>query len=149
MILLLLGMMMLPTVEPLLEVYQTGWDLAQANAIYHFMWAFYTLMLMCISLKIRNGTFTLTWCLFWVFITLFLSAIYYITNVQPVLRVAGKKAAVVVVLLVDSSVILNLSIIGVTAFLAAIGAYYMGCAAVFEEQKSKWWVGKYKWCKRS
>ncbi|KAJ8656763.1 hypothetical protein O0I10_007611 [Lichtheimia ornata] len=120
------GMMMLPTVEPLLEVYQTEWDLAQANAIYHFMWAFYTLMLMCISLKIRNGTFTLTWCLFWVFITLFLTAIYYVTNVQPVLRVSG-----------------------VTAFLAAIGAYYMGCAAVFEEQKSKWWVGKYKWCKRS
>lgn len=93
------GMMMLPTVEPLLEVYQTEWDLAQANAIYHFMWAFYTLMLMCISLKIRNGTFTLTWCLFWVFITLFLTAIYYVTNVQPVLRVSGKS----VILMVGSS----------------------------------------------
>ena len=101
---------MLPTVEPLLEVYQTAWDLAQANAIYHFMWAFYTLMLMFISLKIRNGTFTLTWCLFWVFITLFLTAIYYVTNVQPVLRVSGKTLVVVAEWLLNYLVILNLNL---------------------------------------
>ncbi|KAI9310731.1 GPR1/FUN34/yaaH family-domain-containing protein [Dichotomocladium elegans] len=119
------GMMMLPTVEPVLDAYQTAWDLRQANAIYDFMWSFYTLMLLFVSFKVKNGTFILSWCLWWVFVTLFLSAIYFITDVTAVLRVSG-----------------------VTAFLAAIGAYYSGCAAVFEEQRSKWWVGKYKWVKK-
>ncbi|KAI9257942.1 GPR1/FUN34/yaaH family-domain-containing protein [Phascolomyces articulosus] len=83
------GMMMLPSAALTLDSYATEWDLAQANAIYHFFWSFYTAMLVGISLKIKSGTFILTWCLFWVFITLFLTAIYYITDVSAVLRVSG------------------------------------------------------------
>ncbi|KAL1927445.1 hypothetical protein VTP01DRAFT_3682 [Rhizomucor pusillus] len=120
------GMLMLPSAASVLEAYETEEDVAQANAIYHFMWSIYTFMLMCISLKIRTGTFILTWCLSFVFITLLLEGIYYITNVSPILRVSG-----------------------VTAYLAALGAYYSGCAAVMEEQNVKLWVGQYrKWHKR-
>ncbi|KAI8147695.1 GPR1/FUN34/yaaH family-domain-containing protein [Fennellomyces sp. T-0311] len=115
------GMMMLPSAAATLDSYANEDDVAQANAIYHFFWAFYTLMLVGVSLKVKAGTFILT-CLFWVFITLFLTAIYYLTNASPVLRVSG-----------------------VSAFLAALGAYYSGVAAIFEEQKQKMWVGKYPW----
>lgn len=55
------GMLMLPSAASVLEAYETEEDVAQANAIYHFMWSIYTFMLMCISLKIRTGTFILTW----------------------------------------------------------------------------------------
>ncbi|KAI7847657.1 GPR1/FUN34/yaaH family-domain-containing protein [Circinella umbellata] len=120
------GMMMLPSAASTLDSYETAWDLAQANAIYHFFWAFYTVMLLGISIKIKSGTFILSWCLFWVFVTLLLSAIYYITDVSAVLRVSG-----------------------VSAFFAALGAYYSGIAAVMEEQKVKLPVGKYRWNKRS
>ncbi|KAI9498010.1 GPR1/FUN34/yaaH family-domain-containing protein [Zychaea mexicana] len=120
------GMMMLPSVSATLNAYATDWDVAQGNAIYHFFWAFYTLMLVGLSLKIRSGSFVLTWCLFWVFITLFLTAIYYITDTQAVLRVSG-----------------------VSAFFAGLGAYYSGLAAILEEQKEKLWVGKYNWTKKS
>ena len=40
-------------------------------------------------------------------------------------------------------------IIGVSAFFAALGAYYSGLAAIFEEQKVKLPVGKYPWNRRS
>ncbi|KAI9315547.1 GPR1/FUN34/yaaH family-domain-containing protein [Dichotomocladium elegans] len=120
------GLMMLPSVSTVLTAYESEWDIAQANAVYHFLWGFYTLMLLGISLKIKSGNAVLSWCLFWVFITLILTSIYYLVDIEALLRVSG-----------------------VSAYLAALGAYYSGCAAVFEEQNEKWWVGKYPWVNKS
>jgi succinate-acetate transporter protein len=116
------GLLMLPPGNSILEAYASEADLARANAIYHFIWAFYTLMHVGISLKIKSGSFMFTWCLTFVFLTLFLTGISLITDTEVVLRVSG-----------------------VTAYCAGLGAYYNGIAAVFEEQGVKLWVGTYKW----
>lgn len=83
------GLLMLPTGTAILQAYASEADLARANAIYHFFWAFYTLMHVGISLKIKNGSFMFTWCLTFVFLTLFLTAISLITDTVAVLRVSG------------------------------------------------------------
>ncbi|KAI7886593.1 hypothetical protein K492DRAFT_62708 [Lichtheimia hyalospora FSU 10163] len=121
------GVTMLPSIQtPLWGRYTSEGDLAQANAIFHFIWAIYTLMVTAVSLRFKHGTMVLTWCLAWVFCTLFLTAMYYVTGIQAVLRTSG-----------------------ICAYFAAIGAYYSGCAAVFEEQNERWWVGNYNWYKRN
>ncbi|ORZ03816.1 GPR1/FUN34/yaaH family-domain-containing protein [Syncephalastrum racemosum] len=116
------GMMMLPTASAVLNDYVDEADISQGMSIYNFIWAFYTLMLLCLSFQIRTGNFILSWCLFWVFLTLLFDGVFYLTNNQPLLRTSG-----------------------VTAILAALGAYYSGVAAVMEEQRRRMWVGKYKW----
>ncbi|KAI8370499.1 GPR1/FUN34/yaaH family-domain-containing protein [Radiomyces spectabilis] len=114
------GLLMLPAFAESMAAYTTDFDVNRANAIYHFMWAFYTLMLLLMSLKIKAGTFILSWCLGFVFLTLLLEAVFYMTSISPILRVSG-----------------------VTAYLAALGAYYSGIAAVMEEQDVVLWVGHY------
>ncbi|KAJ8663142.1 hypothetical protein O0I10_001319 [Lichtheimia ornata] len=115
------GLMMLPSIQaPLTATYASEDDIAQANAIFHFIWAIYTLMVTAVSLRFKHGTFILTWCLAWVFCTLFLTGMYYAIGSQAILRTSG-----------------------ICAYMAAIGAYYSGCAAVFEEQNERWWVGNY------
>ncbi|KAL0080340.1 GPR1/FUN34/yaaH family-domain-containing protein, partial [Phycomyces blakesleeanus] len=115
------GMFMLPTVYPTLSSLDDERDLGRANAVYNFLWAAYTLMLAVISVKVKNGTFVLTWNLWWVFMTLLFTAIYNITDIVPILRVSG-----------------------VFAYLAALGAFYSGIAIVMEEQGVQMWVGAFR-----
>lgn len=103
------GMMMLPTASAVLDDYSNEADVAQANSLYNFIWAFYTLMLLGISFRITTGNFILSWyatdasrscflftflflcrCLFWVFLTLLFDAIFYLTQNQPLMRASGK-----------------------------------------------------------
>lgn len=85
------GLMMLPSIQaPLTATYASEDDIAQANAVYHFIWAIYTLMVTAVSLRFRHGTFILTWCLAWVFCTLFLTGMYYAIGSQALLRTSGE-----------------------------------------------------------
>ncbi|CAM0138918.1 hypothetical protein VKS41_008476 [Umbelopsis sp. WA50703] len=115
------GLMMLSQYSSTLNAYTDTTDLENALGIYKFFWSMYTLMLIGISLKIRGGSFVLTWCLSCVCITLLLESIDYFTGVKILLRISG-----------------------VTAYLAALGAYYKGVAELFEEQGLKLWLGEYK-----
>ncbi|KAI9017935.1 GPR1/FUN34/yaaH family-domain-containing protein [Phycomyces nitens] len=115
------GMFMLPTVYPTLAAYEDERDLARANGIYNLFWSFYTLMLVGLSVKVKNGTFVLTWNLWWVFMTLLFTAVYNFTDILPLLRVSG-----------------------VFAYLAALGAFYSGIAIVMEEQGVRLWVGAFR-----
>lgn len=82
--------MMLPSIQSsLLGTYASADDIAQANAVYHFIWAIYTLMFTAISIRFKHGTFVLTWCLAWVFCTLFLTGMYYVTGIEAILRTSG------------------------------------------------------------
>lgn len=84
-------MMMLPSIQaPLTATYASEDDIAQANAIFHFIWSIYTLMVTAVSLRFRHGTFILTWCLAWVFCTLFLTGMYYAIGSQALLRTSGE-----------------------------------------------------------
>ncbi|KAJ2955619.1 hypothetical protein NQZ79_g8402 [Umbelopsis isabellina] len=115
------GLMMLGQFSSTLDAYTNPTDLDNALGIYKFYWSIYTLMLFGISLKIRGGSFVLSWCLGMVFTTLLLESLDYFTGIKILLRISG-----------------------VTAFLAALGAYYKGVAEVFEEQGLKLWLGQYK-----
>lgn len=63
-----------------------------------------------------------TWNLTWVFVTIFCEGVYYMTNITGILRFSG-----------------------VSAYLAGLGAYYVGLADLMREQGVRMWVGKYKW----
>lgn len=116
------GLMMLTQISSnTLNGYSDPTDMDNALGIYKFYWSIYTLMLFGVSLKLRGGSFVLSWCLGFVFITLFFESLDYFTGVKILLRISG-----------------------VTAFLAAFGAYYKGVAEVFEEQDLKLWLGEYK-----
>ncbi|ORZ10161.1 GPR1/FUN34/yaaH family-domain-containing protein [Absidia repens] len=122
------GIMFFPdTVIGATAEYANAEDLAQARAIYDIIWALYTLMLACLSLKIRSGTFNLTFNLFFVFLALLLNGCHFLTN--PGL---GEN-------LIRAS--------GVCCILAAVGAFYSGIAAVLEEQGIHCGVGHYPWTK--
>jgi succinate-acetate transporter protein len=115
------GLMMLSQFSSTLDAYTSASDLSTGEGIYHIMWAIYTIFLGVISLKIKGGSFMLTFCLSFVAITLTLEALHSFTGEIILLRISG-----------------------VTAFAAAIGAYYKGAAELFEEQGVKLWLGEYK-----
>ncbi|KAH8554321.1 GPR1/FUN34/yaaH family-domain-containing protein [Umbelopsis sp. PMI_123] len=112
------GLMMLSQFSSTLDSYTNKTDLDTANGIYHIYWAAYTAFLFCISLKVRGGNFLLNFCLGFVGITLFLEALFHFTQVVVLRRISG-----------------------VTAFIAAIGAYYKGLAELMEEQDVNMWMG--------
>ncbi|KAI8079771.1 GPR1/FUN34/yaaH family-domain-containing protein [Halteromyces radiatus] len=113
------GLMMIPAIASTMEVLTK--DQADiGNGIYHFVWAFYTLINISVSLRIKGGNFMSTWNLVFVFLTLFLTGIQCVTGNLIPLRIAG-----------------------VTAYLAALGAWYTGVAELFEEQGETFWLGKY------
>ncbi|KAI9305795.1 GPR1/FUN34/yaaH family-domain-containing protein [Cunninghamella echinulata] len=118
------GMMMAPSMNIVYNEYTNLEDRNQAHAIYCFMWAFYTLMLTGISLAVKSGTFILTWCLLFVFLALTLEAIWYLDGTESIIRASG-----------------------VCAILAALGSFYSGCTAIFEEQGANFYVGHYPWVK--
>ncbi|CAO3629976.1 unnamed protein product [Cunninghamella blakesleeana] len=118
------GMMMVPSMSMVYDEYVNLEDRHQAQAIYCFIWSFYTLMLTGVSLGIKSGTLILSWCLFFVFLTLLLEAIWYLTDIEAVIRASG-----------------------VCAMLAALGSFYSGVTAIFEEQGKSFPVGHYYWCK--
>jgi succinate-acetate transporter protein len=115
------GLMMLSQFSSTLDAYTTASDLSNASGIYHIMWSAYTFMLLAISLKIRGGTFVMSWCLTFVAITLLLEALQQFTGIIIFLRISG-----------------------VTAYFAAIGAYYKGIAELFDEQGVHLWLGELK-----
>ncbi|CAO3610031.1 unnamed protein product [Cunninghamella echinulata] len=114
------GLMMIPSIHGALTVL-TEDEVAKGDAIYHFIWAFYTLFHVAISLKIKNGTFMSTWNLVFVFITLFLQGIANVTGVIVLIRISG-----------------------VTAYFAALGAMYTAYGELMEEQDEHCWMGAYK-----
>ncbi|KAJ8656001.1 hypothetical protein O0I10_008222 [Lichtheimia ornata] len=116
------GLLMLPSVASSLQAYTSEYDVNRANGIYHFIWAIYTLLHVGMSFKIKNGTFMNTWNLTMVFITILFEGVHYMTNITGLLRFSG-----------------------VSAYLAALGAYYVGLADLMREQGVRMWVGKYKW----
>ncbi|KAI9010352.1 GPR1/FUN34/yaaH family-domain-containing protein [Phycomyces nitens] len=115
------GMMMHPGLHSAYDAYKTVEDLNTANAYYHFVWAIYTVINIGISLVVRGGNFLLTFNLFFVFCTLFLEGFFYTTGHIVILRISG-----------------------VTAYLAAIGAFYSGVVDILEEQGVVLWTGVYK-----
>ena len=114
------GMMMVPSVGETLDVYALN-DQSTVTGIYLYLWSFFGLMVCCISLKIKNGSFMLTWCLFYVFLNLFLEATYSLTGIVPLMQASG-----------------------VACICASLGAYYSGIADLFAEQGTHLWIGKYR-----
>ncbi|KAG2180778.1 hypothetical protein INT44_003785 [Umbelopsis vinacea] len=112
------ALMMLSQFSSTLDAYTTKADADMANGIYHIFWAAYTFFLFGISFRVRGGNFLLNWCLGFVGITLFLEALSSFTGISALLRVSG-----------------------VTAFLAAFGAYYKGLAELMEEQDVDIYIG--------
>lgn len=144
------GMMMVPSMNVVYDEYANLEDRHQAQAIYCLMWSFYTLMLVGISLGIRSGTLILSWCLFFVFLALLLEAIWYLTNIESVIRASGKLLKKINKERKKEKVrrkILKYMYIGVCAILAALGSFYSGTTAIFEEQGKSFPVGHYYWCK--
>ncbi|KAL0080589.1 GPR1/FUN34/yaaH family-domain-containing protein [Phycomyces blakesleeanus] len=115
------GMMMHPGLHTAYDAYTDKHDLDIANAYYHFVWAIYTILNVGISMKVRGGNFLLTFNLFFVFCTLFLEGFFYTTGHIVILRISG-----------------------VTAYLAAIGAFYSGVVDILEEQGVELPIGVYK-----
>ncbi|KAI8096516.1 GPR1/FUN34/yaaH family-domain-containing protein [Halteromyces radiatus] len=116
------GILMFPTTDAALNTYVNHDDLMQAHAIYDIIWALYTFMLTLLSLRIRSGTFNLTFNLFFVFLALLLSGIHFMVDIEAIIRASG-----------------------VCAILAALGAFYSGIAAILEEQGQHCYVGHYPW----
>lgn len=114
------GMMMVPSVGQTLDIYAIS-EQATVTAIYLYMWSFFGLMVCAISLKIKNGSFVLTWCLFHVFFNLFLEATYTLTGIKALMQASG-----------------------VACLCASIAGYYSGIADLFAEQGVIMWVGKYR-----
>ncbi|KAI8391345.1 GPR1/FUN34/yaaH family-domain-containing protein, partial [Radiomyces spectabilis] len=115
------GLMMLPSVSSTLDAYGSAHDLAIATGIYKLFWSFFSLMNVCISLKVQGGNFMLTWCVSFVFLTLLFEGFGALFSLIPLIRVSG-----------------------VTAYLAGLGAYYLGIVDLFEEQGVHLWMGVYK-----
>ncbi|ORZ07832.1 GPR1/FUN34/yaaH family-domain-containing protein [Absidia repens] len=113
------GLMMVPAIGSTLDVL-TKEQADVGNGVYHFIWAFYTLINIAVSLRIKNGNFMSTWNLVFVFITLFLTGISCVAGTLIPLRISG-----------------------VTAYLAALGAWYTGAAELFEAQGEGLWLGYY------
>lgn len=116
------GMMMVPSVGQSLDVYAINHEEATTTAIYLFLWAFFGLMVCGISLKIKNGSFLLSWCLFFIFLNLFLEACYNLTGIVSLMQASG-----------------------VACIFASVGGYYSGIADLFAEQGVEMWTGKYKY----
>ncbi|KAI9313899.1 GPR1/FUN34/yaaH family-domain-containing protein [Dichotomocladium elegans] len=116
------GLMMHPHTSAVLSVYSEDAELAQAQAIYHYIWAIYTAFHVALSFKIKGGNCVNSWNLTFVFLTLFLEGIFYTTSNITVLRVSG-----------------------FTAFMAAIGAYYGGLVDILKEQGVSLNTFKFKW----
>jgi succinate-acetate transporter protein len=114
------GMMMVPSIGESLDVYDINHETATTTAIYLYLWSFFGLMVCAISLKIKNGSFMLTWCLFFVFLNLFLEATYNLTSIVSLMQASG-----------------------VACICASVGAYYSGIADLFAEQGVQMWTGKY------
>ena len=115
------GLMMVPSVGSTLDVYTAQNQDATVTAIYLFLWSFFGLMVCGISTKIKNGTLLGTWCLFFVFLNLFLEACYFLTGLVPLMLASG-----------------------VACICASVGAYYSGIVDLFAEQGVILWNGKYK-----
>lgn len=113
------GLMMVPSIGSTLEVL-TKDQSDVGNAIYHFIWAFYTLINITMSLRIKGGNFMSTWNLVFVFLTLFLTGISAVAGTVIPLRISG-----------------------VTAYLAALGAWYTGAAELLGDQGEGLWLGHY------
>ncbi|KAI8337984.1 GPR1/FUN34/yaaH family-domain-containing protein [Chlamydoabsidia padenii] len=113
------GLMMVPSIGSTLDVL-TKDQADTGSGIYHFIWAFYTLINIATSLRIKGGSFMSTWNLTFVFLTLFLTGVS---------NCAGN--------------LIPLRISGVTAYLAALGAWYTGAAELFEAQDEGLWLGYY------
>ncbi|KAI8067610.1 GPR1/FUN34/yaaH family-domain-containing protein [Gongronella butleri] len=119
------GLMMLPSVHGALGA-MTDTQISTGNAVYHYLWSAYTAWNIVISLKIKNGTFMTSWNLFFVFLTLLLEGIAFTFTSHIVMRISG-----------------------ITAYLAAIGAFYTGAVELLEDQDEHYWLGHYKFCKHS
>ncbi|KAI8639535.1 GPR1/FUN34/yaaH family-domain-containing protein [Parasitella parasitica] len=115
------GMMMVPSVGQSLDVYAINHEEATTTAIYLFLWSFFGLMVCGISLKIKNGSFLLSWCLFFIFLNLFLEACYNLTGIVSLMQASG-----------------------VACICASVGGYYSGIVDLFAEQGVQMWTGKYK-----
>lgn len=115
------GLMMIPSVGQTSDVYAIDNEQATTTAIYLYLWSFFGLMVCAISLKIKNGSFMLTWCLFFVFLNLLLEASYNLTGIVSLMQASG-----------------------VACICASVGAYYSGIADLFAEQGVQMWTGKYR-----
>jgi succinate-acetate transporter protein len=125
--------------------YANAADIAQADAIYDIIWALYTFMLACLSLRIRSGTFNLTFNLFFVFLALLLNGCNFLTSSgisENLVRASGNACS-----FTDQPIkVLNhIVLLGVCCILAAVGAFYSGIAAILEEQNQHCPVGHYSW----
>jgi succinate-acetate transporter protein len=115
------GTMMVPNVGALFDVYDLANERNLTAAIYMFMWAAFALMITLISVRIKGGSLLGTWCLFFVFLNLFLEGIYDMTLNSAMMRASGVACA-----------------------MACLGGYYSGIVDLFAEQGSVLWCGKYK-----
>lgn len=115
------GLMMVPSVGASLDVYAATNDTEKTTAIYLFLWAFFGLMVCGISLKIKNGSFLSTWCLFFIFLNLFLEACYDLTGIVSFMEASGAAC-----------------------LCASFGGYYSGIVDLFADQGVELWTGKYK-----
>jgi succinate-acetate transporter protein len=113
------GLMMVPSIGSTLNVL-TKEQNDIGNGVYHFIWAFYTLINITMSLRIKGGNFMSTWNLVFVFLTLFLTGISAVAGTVIPLRISG-----------------------VTAYLAALGAWYTGAAELLADQGEGLWLGHY------
>lgn len=114
------GLMMVPAIGESLSVYTNNNELATTTAIFLFLWAFFSLMVCAVSLRIKNGSFLLTCTLFLIFLNLFLEACYSLTNMVPLMRASG-----------------------VACVCASLCGYYTGIVDLFAEQGTKMWTGRY------
>ncbi|CAO3615846.1 unnamed protein product [Mucor fragilis] len=115
------GIMMVPSVGQSLNVYAINHEEATTTAMFLYLWAFFGLMVCGISLKIKNGSFLTTWCLFFIFLNLFLEACYTLTGIVSLMQASG-----------------------VACICASMSGYYSGIVDIFAEQGVVMWTGKYK-----
>ncbi|OZJ03505.1 hypothetical protein BZG36_05052 [Bifiguratus adelaidae] len=94
---------------------------AIANGLYHVGWCFYTFLLTTLSLKLKHGSLMLTFCLFFVGITILFLALSAFLKSTVCQRIAG-----------------------VTGLIAAIGAWYKGAAEVLEEEEIHLPLGRFE-----
>ncbi|KAI8342623.1 GPR1/FUN34/yaaH family-domain-containing protein [Chlamydoabsidia padenii] len=113
------GLMMIPSLG--ITNGLTSEEIQVGNGIYHFVWGFYCLIFVVLSLRIRGGHAMMTWNLVCVFLTLLLTGVSFMVK--------------------NNVVLIRLS--GVTAYLAAFGAWYTGIAELLEGQHEGLWLGYY------